>query len=84
MSVYRIYPSKDTFITNFRKNSAYQTGSNLGKSQVLRLFRVAPVSGSTISGSSARVLMKFDLGYISTLTGSRNCQSKQYGILFKT
>lgn len=70
MSIYRIFPDKDTFITNYRKFSAFQTGSNFGRSQILRLFRVAPISGSNISGSSSRILMKFDLGYISTLTGS--------------
>lgn len=72
MAVLRVYPSKDTFITDYRRGNTPQTGSNLGGSQVMRLFRVAPISGSStdVSGSRSRILMKFDLETFAALTSS--------------
>lgn len=87
MAVYRIYPSKDTFITNYRRFNVAQTGSNFGKSQVLRLFRVAPISGSStyVSGSNSRVLIKFDLSDVTDLTGSgkANVNTLEYYLRLK-
>lgn len=72
MAVLRVYPSKDTYITDYRRYTVAQTGSNLGGSQVLRVFRVAPVSSSLSysTGSKARILVKFDLESIAELTSS--------------
>jgi hypothetical protein len=88
MGVLRVYPSKDTFITDYRLNGTTpQTGSNLGGSQVVRLFRVAPVSGSAtdVSGSKARILVKFDLESIAALTSSNvaNGSSMSYYLRLK-
>lgn len=70
--IYRLYPEKDTFVTNYRKSNVAQTGSNVGSSEILQVFRVAPVSTSLgeVSGSAARVLTKFDLRPFSALTAS--------------
>ena len=70
--IYRIFSDKDTFITNFRRDNVAQTGSNVGSSEMLYLFRVAPVSTSLgeVSGSSARILAKFELAGFSALTAS--------------
>lgn len=70
--IYRIFSDRDSFISNFPRNNVPQTGSNFGKSEILQLFSVAPISTSlgTISGSAARVLLKFDVSQISSLTSS--------------
>lgn len=72
--IYRIFPQKDTFITNFKKSTVAQTGSNFGSSEILHLFKVSPLSTSSgiISGSVSRILMKFDTSEISELTASRS------------
>jgi hypothetical protein len=71
--IYRIFASKDTFLTNFRVSNVARTGSNVGASEILKTFRVAPVSTSfgEVSGSSARALIKFDLEPIAAMTASR-------------
>ena len=69
----RIFPQKDTFITNFQRNSVPQTGSNFGASEILHLYVKAGVSGAvgvTASASLARVLSQFDLTTFQQLTGS--------------
>ena len=70
--IYRMFPVRDTFITDYRLSNVAVTGSNAGESEILDLFRVAPLSTSlgVISGSSSRVLMKFDLGEFNALTAS--------------
>src|SRR5579859_2411651 len=72
MAIFRLYPSKDTFITNFQYFNVAQTASNFGSSEIIEVFRLGPVSGTTtyVSGSLARGLMYFDLSPFSALTAS--------------
>lgn len=75
--IFRIPPSQDTFITNFRKLGIPQTASNFGASEILNCFVIAPVSTSAgvASGSLARILMKFDLSEFVALTASHQAPS---------
>ena len=73
--IFRIYPTKDTTITNdyLRFTRTRATGSNLGGSEELEVFKAAGVSGvigDASSSSLGRVLMQFDLGLFSSLTAS--------------
>lgn len=72
--IYRVYPSKDTFITNYGPNSIRKTGSNFGTSEILHTYRVAPVSGSAggfhATASFGNILSRFDLSPIQALTAS--------------
>ncbi len=68
--IFRIPASRDCFITNKRVNGAYVTSSNNGRSESLQVFRIAPVSGTAISGSLARSLIQFDLSQYASLTAS--------------
>lgn len=71
--IYRVYAQKDTTITNYQRNGIPQTGSNVGSSEILDLFKLSGVSGSTsvtVSASVGRVLMRFDLTEFMDLTGS--------------
>jgi hypothetical protein len=81
--IYRIYPSKDTFITNYKRNNVAQTGSNAGASEILYTFRKSSVSGTSTysSGSVARILTQFDLSSITTLTASNKAPTN--GITYK-
>lgn len=76
--IYRIFPQKDTFISNRRKSGVPQTASNFGASEILHLFKVAPltgVGGALATASFARVLTQFDLSAIADLTASRKAPS---------
>jgi hypothetical protein len=73
--IFRIYPSKDTTITNDVdcQRPVRATGSNLGGSEELVLFKRAPNIGASpnLSGSSlARTLLSFDMSRFSSFTGS--------------
>ena len=73
--IYRIYPIKDTFITNdyVAPNLARMSGANLGGSEELDVFKRAGISGaigSAGSSSLGRILMQFDLSKFSELTAS--------------
>lgn len=73
--IFRIFPFKDTVITNaYRPNTAVRaTGSNLGGSEELTIFKLAGVSGaaeSVSSSSLARSLLQFDFTQFNALTGS--------------
>lgn len=71
--IHRIFPQKDTFITNVQKSRVQQTGSNFGAAESLDLFKIAGVSGTIgVAGTSSlsRILMKFDLSTVSALTAS--------------
>jgi hypothetical protein len=60
--IYRIYPDKDTFISNAVVASVQQTGSNYGYAESLEVFKIAGVSGaqSVLSGSQlSRILIHF-------------------------
>lgn len=68
--IYRIFPSKDTFITNYVLNSVPRTGSNFGACEILHLFKVAGISGSVgynSSASLARILTQFDISEFQQL-----------------
>lgn len=71
--IYRIFPQKDTFITDVKKNSVPQTGSNFGASEVLDLFKSVGISGAAgfaASASVSRILVQWDLSEVSALTAS--------------
>lgn len=73
--IYRIFPSKDTFITNFVAPfvNVPVTGSNFGGSEILELFKKMGVSGAVgwpSSSSLGHVLMQFDFTGWNSLTSS--------------
>jgi hypothetical protein len=71
--IYRIYPTKDTAITNYVLNGVSQTGSNQGASETLGVFKKAPLSGvigPAGTASLSRMLIAFDTTILSYLTGS--------------
>lgn len=75
--IYRIFPSKDTWITSFIPSFPLvpQTGSNFGQSEILSLFKKAPyISGSNAgwagSASLGHILTQFDFSQWSSLTGT--------------
>jgi len=76
--IYRIFPLKDTFITDIKKNVVPQTGSNFGGSEILDLFKKTGISGSSgFAGSSSisRLLFEWDLSEIAALTASSDAPS---------
>lgn len=76
--IHRIFPTKDTFITNVQRNRVQQTGSNFGAAESLDLFKIAGVSGTIgVAGSSSisRILVQFDLSSIAALTASGEAPS---------
>lgn len=84
--IFRIYPTKDTFITNdFRAPVATRlTGANLGASEELAVFKRAGTSGAigTLGSSSlARALLQFDLTEFCSLTASGDLPSS--GLTFR-
>ncbi len=84
--IFRIYPTKDTFITNdFRCPSYTQlTGANVGASEELEVFKRAGISGAigTIGSSSlGRSLLQFDFSAFCALTASGDIPTKN-GITF--
>lgn len=73
--IYRIFPTKDTFVTNAAKIQIRRTGSNVGESETLEIFKLAGISGTigTLGSSSlARTLIQFDTAAIALLTGSND------------
>ena len=60
--IYRIFPTKDTFITNFRRRNIAMTSSNVGRSEDLQIFKIASTTYQPVS--LARTLMHFDFSYI--------------------
>lgn len=73
--IYRIYPFKDTFIHNdyVAPNLLRLTGSNVGKSEELDVFKrsgIAGIVGSAGSSSLGRALLQFDLSKFTELTAS--------------
>lgn len=73
--IYRIYPVKDTFITNdyVAPNLTRLTGANVGKAEELDVFKRSGISGaigSAGSSSLGRVLMQFDFSKFNELTAS--------------
>lgn len=78
--IFRIYPSKDSFVTNaFLPGTAVRaTASNLGGSEELDVFKLAGVSGAigeVGSSSLARALLQFDFSGLAALTASGDVPS---------
>jgi hypothetical protein len=78
--IFRIFPTKDTFITNdFRAPVATRlTGANLGASEELAVFKRSGISGaigSLGSSSLGRSLLQFDFTEFCSLTGSGDLPS---------
>lgn len=79
--IFRIYPTKDTFITNVQKNRVQQTGSNFGAAESLDLFKIAGVSGVNglaATASLSRILLQFDFSSIAALTASGEAPSSLF------
>jgi hypothetical protein len=79
--IYRIFPSKDTWITDLIRQfpTIPVTGSNFGASEILDLFKKAGISGAlgwNGSSSLGRVLMQFDLGGYQDMTASLQAPPK--------
>jgi hypothetical protein len=73
--IYRIYPTKDTFITNDVRDWSGNrfTGSNVGFSEELDVFKRPGVSGTIgvrATASLGRILIQFDLSAYAALTAS--------------
>ncbi len=73
--IYRIYPVKDTFITNAvdTDDNARRTGSNVGQSEELQVFKSPGISGaigSLASSSLGRSMLLFDMSAFNALTSS--------------
>jgi hypothetical protein len=67
--IYRIFPSKDTFITSARRYNVPQTGSNFGSCEIMHVFKQTAVT-SSLSSSIARILTQFDLSSVPSVTAS--------------
>lgn len=82
--IYRIFPDKDTFITNSVVNGVAATGSNSGASETLQIFKIAAISGAVgayATASIARALMHFDLSALASLTSSGQVPSS--GVVYR-
>lgn len=84
--IYRIYPFKDTFITNdyVAPNLTRLSGANLGASEELDVFKRAGISGaigSAGSSSLGRALLQFDFTRFGELTASGEIPSA--GVTFR-
>lgn len=79
--IFRIYPSKDTFISNdfLLPSHVRLTGGNVGGSEELDVFKRAGMSGNVGdlgSSSLARALLQFDLSQFTSLTASGDIPSQ--------
>lgn len=54
---HRIYPKKDCFVTNFPVDGIRATDANVGRSEIIQIFKIA---SSPNSGSYAHALFLFD------------------------
>lgn len=77
--IFRIYPSKDSFISNgfLYPNYTRLTGGNVGASEELDVFKRAGFSGNTgdlASSSLSRILLQFDFTQFGSLTSSGDLQ----------
>lgn len=78
--IFRIYPTKDTFITNdyVYPNYTRLTGANVGGAEELNVFKRAGMSGaigSIGSSSLGRIMMQFDFSRFTALTASGDLPS---------
>ncbi len=83
MSVKKFFATKDSFISNFKVDNIAVTGSNVGKSPILSLFKISSSLGGI---EKSRLLVQFDVNDISSsiVNGSipSNGTSKYYMKLF--
>lgn len=84
--IFRIYPTKDTWITNdFRyPNYTRLSGANVGGSEELDVFKRSGLSGaigSIGSSSLGRILMQFDFSALTALTASGDIPAQ--GLTFR-
>lgn len=78
--IFRIYPVRDTFITNDYRYPNYTrlTGANVGAIEELAVFKRAGISGaigSLGSSSLGRSLLQFDFSQFCALTGTGDLPS---------
>ena len=83
--IYRIYPNKDTFITTARDTFSVtpQTGSNVGASEMLEVFKKSGVSGAlgaAATSSLARTLLQFDLTALAELNSFKYCSTDRISV----
>jgi hypothetical protein len=67
--IFRLFPDKDTFISNRRVSGVPQTGSNYGYAESVQVFKLAGVSGAlgASSGSqNGRALLHFSTGALDS------------------
>lgn len=84
--IYRIFPIRDTVITNGVEQRQRQTGSNVGASETLEVFKLAGISGTigTLGSSSlARTLMMFDVEALRALSASFIPSGSSYRLVLK-
>lgn len=84
--IFRIYPIKDTFISNDSRypRSTRLTGANVGASEELDVFKrsgIAGVVGTLGSSSLGRALLQFDFTQFTALTASGDIPSQ--GLTFR-
>jgi hypothetical protein len=65
--IVRLYPSKDTWITDYRSLGVPKTGSNFGASEILWVFKQLETS---VSSTLGRILSLFDISSIPSLSAS--------------
>ncbi|MHB8407908.1 MAG: hypothetical protein ACYDHY_07480 [Acidiferrobacterales bacterium] len=76
--IYRVFTAQDTYVTDFSSQDILAlttpvTGANVGASEILQVFKVAPISGAVgyqATASLARSLVQFDLTQYGLLTQS--------------
>lgn len=76
--IHRIFPTKDTFITNVQIDARQMTGSNVGGCETLDVFKIAGTSGAIgvpASASISRAILQWDLAEVSALTASGDMPS---------
>jgi hypothetical protein len=65
---YRIYPTKDCYVTNYRVGNVPATHSNTGASEILQLFKLAEPPQS---GSKSHILLGFNTSSFPAVTGTK-------------
>lgn len=72
--IFRIRPTKDSFISNSLRNAVQKTGSNYGFAESIEIFKISGVSGATgpTSGSQlSRALLYFSTASLDNFISSR-------------
>ena len=79
---FSIFPTKDNTITNSTIKNLSKTGSNMGSSEILEIYHL---TSSVSSRGESRILMHFDLNFISSSISdsSINSGSVEYRLFLK-